>query len=116
MVTYITVDSTRTGVGKYAKDLYMLLAPESKIVQFIFNDRYLDNFYKKPYRGFKSTVLNYMFSKFAFRSGIDFINNNPDFVKVYMVELLRAKQVEIISYRKFVAGPLNLSAIKSRWK
>ena len=82
MVTYITVDSTRTGVGKYAKDLYMLLAPESKIVQFIFNDRYLDNFYKKPYRGFKSTVLNYMFSKFAFRSGIDFINNNPDIIHI----------------------------------
>ena len=82
MVTYITVDSTRTGVGKYAKDLYMLLAPESKIVQFIFNDRYQDNFYKKPYRGFKSTVLNYMFSKFAFRSGIDFINNNPDIIHI----------------------------------
>ena len=82
MVTYITVDSTTTGVGKYAKDLYMLLAPESKIVQFIFNDRYLDNFYKKPYRGFKSTILNYMFSKYAFRLGIDFINNNPDIIHI----------------------------------
>ena len=82
MVTYITFDSTRTGVGKYAKDLYMLLAPESKIVQFIFNERYLDNFYKQPYKGFKSTVLNYMFSKFAFRSGIDFINNNPDIIHI----------------------------------
>ena len=82
MVTYITVDSTTTGVGKYAKDLYILLAPESKIVQFIFNDRYLDNFYKKPYRGFKSTVLNYMFSNIAFKSGIDFINNNPDIVHI----------------------------------
>ena len=82
MVTYITVDSTTTGVGKYAKDLYILLAPESKIVQFIFNDRYLDNFYKKPYRGFKSTVLNYMFSNIAFKSGIDFINNNPDIMHI----------------------------------
>ena len=82
MVTYITFDSTRTGVGKYAKDLYMLLAPESKIVQFIFNERYLDNFYKQPYKGFKSTVLNYMFSKFAFRSGIDFINNTPDIIHI----------------------------------
>ena len=82
MVTYITVDSTTTGVGKYAKDLYMLLAPESRIVQFIFNSRYLDDFYKQPYRGFKSTVLNYMFSKFAFKSGIDFINNNPDIIHI----------------------------------
>ena len=82
MVTYITVDSTRTGVGKYAKDLYMLLAPESKIVQFIFNSKFLDNFYKKPYRGFKSTILNYMFSKLAFKSGIDFINNNSDIIHI----------------------------------
>ena len=82
MVTYITVDSTTTGVGKYAKDLYMLLAPESKIVQFIFNTRYLDDFYKQPYIGFKSTVLNYMFSKFAFKSGIDAINNNPDIIHI----------------------------------
>ena len=82
MVTYITVDSTTTGVGKYAKDLYMLLAPESRIVQFIFNARYLDDFYKQPYRGFKSTVLNYMFSKFAFKSGIDVINNNPDIIHI----------------------------------
>ena len=82
MVTYITVDSTTTGVGKYAKDLYMLLAPESRIVQFIFNARYLDDFYKQPYRGFKSTVLNYMFSKYAFRSGIHFINNNPDIIHI----------------------------------
>ena len=82
MVTYITVDSTTTGVGKYAKDLYMLLAPESKIIQFIFNTRYLDDFYKQPYIGFKSAVLNYMFSKFAFKSGIDAINNNPDIIHI----------------------------------
>ena len=82
MVTCITVDSTRTGVGKYAKDLYTLLAPESKILQFIFNARYLDNFYKKPYRGFKSTLFNYMFSNIAFKSGIDFINNNPDIIHI----------------------------------
>ncbi len=82
MVTYITVDSTTTGVGKYAKDLYMLLAPESRIVQFIFNDRYLDDFYKRPYRGFKSTVLNYMFSKYAFRSGIDTVNNTSDIIHI----------------------------------
>ena len=82
MVTYITVDSTTTGVGKYAKDLYMLLAPESKIIQFIFNDRYLDNFYKQPYRGFKSTVLNYMFSQYAFKYGIDAINSTPDIIHI----------------------------------
>jgi len=82
VVTYITVDSTRTGVGKYAKDLYMLLAPKSKIVQFIFNARYLDNFYKQPYRGFNSTIPNYMFSKSAFKSGIDFINNNSDIIHI----------------------------------
>ena len=60
----------------------MLLAPESRIVQFIFNERYRDNFYKQPYKGFKNTLLNYMFSKFAFRSGIDFINNTPDIIHI----------------------------------
>ena len=82
MVTFITVDSTRTGVGKYAKDLYMLFAPESRIVQFIFNARFLDNFYKQPYKGFKSTILNYMFSNIAFKSGIDLINNNSDIIHI----------------------------------
>jgi len=82
MVIYVTIDPTITGVGRYAKDLYMLLAPESKMVQFIFDYRYLDNFYKETYMGFKSTMLNHMFSKFAFKSGINFINNNPDIIHI----------------------------------
>ena len=32
------------------------------------------------------------------------VTSNPDFIKVYMVELLRAKQVEIINYRKLTGS------------
>jgi len=71
VVTYVTTDSTLTGVGKYAQDLYLLLAPDSKIFQFLFNRKFLDSFYKQPYTGFKSPLLNYTISGLAFKSGIN---------------------------------------------
>ena len=43
--------------------------------------------------------------KFAEREkGKSKVTSNPDFVKVYMVELLRARKVEIINYRQFTEG------------
>ena len=43
--------------------------------------------------------------KFAERErGQSKVTSNPDFVKIYMVELLRARKVEIISYRQFAGG------------
>ncbi len=82
MITYITVDSTKTGVGKYAKDLYTLMSPESKIVQFLFNYKYADNFYKHPYTGYNSPMLNYMFSRLAFGLGINSINDTNDIIHI----------------------------------
>lgn len=82
MVTYITVDSTKTGVGKYAKDLFTLMSPQSRIIQFIFNSKYADNFYKHPYTGYNTPLLNYMFSRSAFRIGINSINNSNDIIHI----------------------------------
>ena len=82
VVTYITVDSTKTGVGKYAKDLYTLMSPQSEIVQFIFNYVYADNFYKHPYTGYKSPLLNYTLSRLAFRAGINSINESTDIIHI----------------------------------
>ena len=80
VVTYVTTDSTLTGVGRYAQDLYLLLAPDSKIFQFLFNRKFLDSFYKQPYTGFKSPLLNYNISGLAFRSGINTINRSSDII------------------------------------
>lgn len=82
MVTYITVDSTKTGVGKYAHDLYKLMSPESQIIQLIFNQKYKDDFFKNPYRGFNTSLLNYAFSNFVFRSAINSINNRDDIIHI----------------------------------
>ena len=82
VVTYVTTDSTLTGVGKYAQDLYLLLAPESKIYQFLFNCKFSDGFYKQPYTGFKSPLLNYTMSGLAFKSEINAINNSNDIIHI----------------------------------
>ena len=82
MVTYVTTDSTLTGVGKYAQDLYVLLAPDSQIFQFLFNRKFLDSFYRQPYTGFKSPLLNYTISGLAFRSGIKAINHSSDIIHI----------------------------------
>ena len=43
--------------------------------------------------------------KFAERErGKSKVTSNPDFVKIYMVELLRARKVEIICYRQFAGN------------
>ncbi len=43
--------------------------------------------------------------KFAERErGKSKVTSNPNFVKIYMVELLRARKVEIITYRQFAGG------------
>jgi hypothetical protein len=82
VVTYVTTDSTLTGVGKYAQDLYLLLTPDSQIYQFLFNRKFLDSFYKQPYIGFKSPLLNYTISGLAFKSGINTINHSSDIIHI----------------------------------
>ena len=82
VVTYVTTDLPLTGVGKYAQDLYLLLAPESKIFQFLFNRKFLDSFYKQPYTGFKSPLLNYAISGLAFKSGINLIDYSSDIIHI----------------------------------
>ena len=82
VVTYVTTDSTLTGVGKYAQDLYLLLTPDSQIYQFLFNRKFLDSFYKQPYIGFKSPLLNYTISGLAFKSGINTINHSRDIIHI----------------------------------
>ena len=55
----MTVDSTITGVGKYAFDLYRLMKSDSQIIQIIFNNKYLDRNYKEPVMGTRFPVINY---------------------------------------------------------
>ena len=87
MVTYITTHSTQTGTGRYAKDIYTLMLPQSKIIQFLFDYKYADNFYKSPYFGYRISLLNYMFSQLVFRVGIDSINNCNDIIHVTSQEI-----------------------------
>ncbi len=67
MITYITVDSTITGVGKYAYDIYNLMKPESSIIQVIFNRKYMDDRYKNPVMGTGYPVINYFLSGIIYR-------------------------------------------------
>ena len=67
MITYITVDSTITGVGKYAYDIYNLMKPESSIIQVIFNRKYMDDRYKNPVMGTGYPVINYFLSEIIYR-------------------------------------------------
>lgn len=67
MIKYITVDSTITGVGKYAYDIYNLMKPESSIIQVIFNRKYMDDRYKNPVMGTGYPVINYFLSGIVYR-------------------------------------------------
>ena len=67
MITYITVDSTITGVGKYAYDIYNLMKPASSIIQVIFNRKYMDGKYKNPVMGTGYPVINYFLSGIVYR-------------------------------------------------
>ena len=82
MITYITVDSTVTGVGKYAYDIYNLMKPESSIIQVIFNKKYLDKRYKNPVMGTKFPILNYTLSKVVYRNIIKDVNSIEGIVHI----------------------------------
>ena len=82
MVTYITLDSTITGVGKYAYDIYNLMKPDSSIIQIIFNRKYIDNNYRNPVLGTKYPVLNYFLSGIVYRDIIRKVNSMAGIVHI----------------------------------
>ena len=82
MITYITVDSTITGVGKYAYDIYNLMKPESRIIQVIFNRKYMDDRYKNPVMGTEYPVINYFLSGIIYRDIIRKVNSIDDIVHI----------------------------------
>ena len=82
MITYITVDSTITGVGKYAYDMYNLLKPDSEIVQVLFDKKYSDVNYKKPVNGSSYTIVNYLFSGFLYKNTINMINSRENIIHI----------------------------------
>ena len=82
MITYITVDSTITGVGKYAFDLYTLLKPDSEIIQIIFNKKYIDENYKRPVTGTRFPAINYPLSSIVYEKAIKKINSINNIVHI----------------------------------
>ena len=82
MITYITVDSTVTGVGKYAYDIYNLMKPESSIIQIIFNKKYMDNRYRNPVMGTRYPVVNYFLSGIVYSDIIKDINSIEGIVHI----------------------------------
>jgi glycosyltransferase involved in cell wall biosynthesis len=82
MIRYITVDSTITGVGKYAYDLYNLMQDKSNILQIIFNKKYLDPYYEEPVMGTKYPVLNYAFTGIVYRKTISSLENSKDITHI----------------------------------
>ena len=82
MITYITVDSTVTGVGKYAYDIYNLMKPESSIIQIIFNKKYMDYRYRNPVMGTRYPLFNYFLSGFIYRDIINNVNSNEGIVHI----------------------------------
>ena len=82
VITYITVDSTVTGVGKYAYDIYNLMKPESSIIQIIFNKKYMDKKYKNPVLGTKYPFLNYFLSGIVYSDIIKDVNTIEGIVHI----------------------------------
>ncbi len=82
VITYITVDSTVTGVGKYAYDIYNLMKPESSIIQIIFNKKYMDNRYRNPVMGTRYPVVNYFLSGIVYRDIISDVNSVEEVVHI----------------------------------
>ena len=115
VVTYITVDSSKTGVGKYAYDLYTLMAPESRIVQFIFNNKFQDPLYKSPYRGLENSVLNYLFSDLIYKSGIKAINNCDDIIHItsQTIKPMFKSKYMVVTIHDIIAFTENINDLSS---
>ena len=111
MITYITVDSTVTGVGKYAYDTYNLMRPESSIIQVIFNKKYLDKRYKNPVMGTKFPILNYTLSKVVYRNIIKDVNSIEGIVHITsqtMKPVFNSKHM-VVTVHDIMASQNNIS-------
>ena len=116
MITYITVDSTVTGVGKYAYDTYNLMKAESSIIQVIFNKKYLDKRYKNPVMGTKFPILNYTLSKVVYRSIIKDVNSIEGIVHITsqtMKPVFYSKHM-VVTVHDIMASQNNISTTSFR--
>ena len=113
MITYITVDSTITGVGKYAYDVYNLLKPESEIIQIIFNKKFMDKHYSSPVMGTKYAPVNYFMSETVYRDVIKRINSKDNIIHITsqtMKPIFNAKNM-VVTIHDVIAMQKNLSSI-----
>ena len=122
MITYITVDSTITGVGKYAYDIYNLLKPESEIIQLIYNRKFMDKYYT-PVMGTRYAALNYLFSGIVFRDIIKDVDSNNNIVHITsqtMKPIFNAENMvitihDVIAMQNDIAPESLMEKIKKRY-
>ena len=123
MITYITVDSTITGVGKYAYDIYNLMKPESSIIQIIFNKKYIDERYKNPVMGTRYPVLNYFLSGTVYRNIIKDVNSIEGIVHITsqtMKPIFNSKDMvvtihDVMASQNSIKTDSMLEAVKKRY-
>ncbi len=112
VITCITVDSTVTGVGKYAYDIYNLMKPESSIIQIIFNKKYMDNRYENPVMGTRYPVVNYLLSGIVYRDIIRDVNSIEGIVHITsqtMKPVFNSKHM-IVTVHDIMASQNNIKA------
>ena len=123
MITYITVDSTITGVGKYAYDMYNLMKPQSRVIQVIFNKKYMDERYENPVMGTGSPLLNYFLSGIVYHGIIKDVNSIEGIVHITsqtMKPVFNSKHM-VVTVHDIMASQNNiktdsiLEAIKKRY-
>ena len=122
MITYITVDSTITGVGKYAYDIYNLVKPESEIIQLIYNRKFMDKYYT-PVMGTRYAALNYLFSGIVFRDiikDVDSKNNIVHITSQTMKPIFNAENMvitihDVIAMQNDIAPESLMEKIKKRY-
>ena len=112
MITYITVDSTITGVGKYAYDIYNLMKPDSRIIQVIFNKKYMDDKYRNPVMGTKYPVINYFLSGVVYSNIIKEIRSIDGIVHITsqtMKPVFKAKHM-VVTVHDVMASQNNIKS------
>ena len=122
MITYITDNSTITGVGKYAYDIYNLLKPESEIIQLIYNRKFMDKHYT-PVMGTRYATLNYLFSATVFRDiikGVDSKDNIVHITTQTMKPIFKAENMvitihDLIAVQNDIATESLIEKIKKRY-
>ena len=123
MITYITVDSTITGVGKYAYDIYNLMKPSSSIIQVIFNRKYMDGKYKNPVMGTGYPVINYFLSGIVYRDIIREVSSIDGIVHITsqtMKPVFNSKHMvvtvhDVIASQNGIKTDSILEAVKKRY-